>query len=95
MHRRHQLNYVPGVGYYELGSKRELKAVIKSLEQDVRGRLNDALQDPDGCLEAGAQLRFQLCCRLLKEIASGKAVTGDTTTVEDFSVLAKLGSAEE
>ena len=32
--------------------------------------------------------------RLLKEIASGKAVTGDTTTLEDFSVLAKL-SAEE
>ena len=33
--------------------------------------------------------------RLLKEIASGKPVTGDTTTLEDFSVLAKLGSAEE
>ena len=32
--------------------------------------------------------------RLLKEIASGKSVTGDTTTLEDFSVLAKL-SAEE
>ena len=33
--------------------------------------------------------------RLLKEIASGKTVTGDTTTLEDFSVLAKLASAEE
>lgn len=33
--------------------------------------------------------------RLLKEIASGKTVTGDTTTLEDFSVLAKLSSAEE
>ena len=33
--------------------------------------------------------------RLLKEIASGKTVGGDTTTLEDFSVLAKLGSAEE
>ncbi|MEO6872176.1 MAG: acetate--CoA ligase [Chthoniobacterales bacterium] len=33
--------------------------------------------------------------RLLKEIAAGKSVTGDTTTLEDFSVLAKLGSAEE
>jgi acetyl-CoA synthetase len=32
--------------------------------------------------------------RLLKEIASGKAVTGDTTTLEDLTVLAKL-SAEE
>ena len=32
--------------------------------------------------------------RLLKEIASGKAVTGDTTTLEDFSVLAKLSEEE-
>src|SRR3954471_14265824 len=33
--------------------------------------------------------------RLLKEIASGKAVTGDTTTLEDLSVLAKLSTDEE
>jgi acetyl-CoA synthetase len=32
--------------------------------------------------------------RLLKEIASGKTVTGDTTTLEDFGVLAKLGEEE-
>ena len=32
--------------------------------------------------------------RLLKEIASGKSVTGDTTTLEDFSVLAKLSGEE-
>ena len=33
--------------------------------------------------------------RLLKEIASGKVVTGDTTTLEDLSVLATLAGAEE
>lgn len=33
--------------------------------------------------------------RLLKEIASGKIVTGDTTTLEDLSVLATLAEAEE
>jgi acetyl-CoA synthetase len=33
--------------------------------------------------------------RLLKEIASGEKVTGDTTTLEDFSVLAKLSENEE
>jgi acetyl-CoA synthetase len=33
--------------------------------------------------------------RLLKEIASGANVTGDTTTLEDFSVLAKLAESEE
>ena len=33
--------------------------------------------------------------RLLKEVASGKTVTGDTTTLEDFSVLSKLAGPEE
>ena len=33
--------------------------------------------------------------RLLKEIASGAKVSGDTTTLEDFSVLAKLSASEE
>src|SRR5437762_1544477 len=33
--------------------------------------------------------------RLLKEIASGAKVTGDTTTLEDFGVLAKLSDSEE
>ncbi len=32
--------------------------------------------------------------RLLKEIASGNQITGDTTTLEDFSILAKLASSE-
>jgi acetyl-CoA synthetase len=33
--------------------------------------------------------------RLLKEIASGATVTGDTTTLEDFSVLTTLRESEE
>jgi acetyl-CoA synthetase len=33
--------------------------------------------------------------RLLKEIAAGAKVTGDTSTLEEFSVLTKLASAEE
>jgi acetyl-CoA synthetase len=33
--------------------------------------------------------------RLLRDIASGKATTGDTTTLEDFSVLARLREDEE
>ncbi|HEY4284569.1 MAG TPA: AMP-binding protein, partial [Chthoniobacterales bacterium] len=33
--------------------------------------------------------------RLLKEIAAGAKVTGDTTTLEDFGVLTKLATAEE
>ena len=33
--------------------------------------------------------------RLLKEVAAGGRVTGDTTTLEDFSVLARLQNSEE
>ena len=33
--------------------------------------------------------------RLLKEIAAGKSVTGDTTTLEDLSILAKLQAGED
>jgi acetyl-CoA synthetase len=33
--------------------------------------------------------------RLLKEIAAGKTVSGDTTTLEDFSILARLSSSQE
>ena len=33
--------------------------------------------------------------RLLREVASGKEVQGDTTTLEDLSVLAKLRTDED
>jgi acetyl-CoA synthetase len=33
--------------------------------------------------------------RLLKQVAAGGEIKGDTTTLEDLTVLAKLGSAEE
>src|SRR5690606_11782367 len=33
--------------------------------------------------------------RLLRDIASGKEEVGDTTTLEDYSVLAKLRESEE
>jgi acetyl-CoA synthetase len=33
--------------------------------------------------------------RLLKQIAAGQTITGDTTTLEDFSILAKLASASD
>jgi acetyl-CoA synthetase len=33
--------------------------------------------------------------RLLKQVAAGGEIKGDTTTLEDFSVLTRLGSAEE
>jgi acetyl-CoA synthetase len=33
--------------------------------------------------------------RLLKQIAAGEAIVGDTTTLEDFSILAKLANSSE
>jgi acetyl-CoA synthetase len=33
--------------------------------------------------------------RLLRDIASGRAVVGDTSTLEDFSVLAQLRMSDE
>ena len=33
--------------------------------------------------------------RLLRDIASGKETIGDTTTLEDYGVLAKLRDTEE
>ena len=33
--------------------------------------------------------------RLLKQVAAGTEIKGDTTTLEDFNVLAKLGASEE
>jgi acetyl-CoA synthetase len=33
--------------------------------------------------------------RLLKQVASGTEIKGDTTTLEDFNVLARLGNSDE
>jgi acetyl-CoA synthetase len=33
--------------------------------------------------------------RLLRDVAAGKEVTQDTTTLEDFSVIAKLRESDE
>ncbi|MBW1844582.1 MAG: hypothetical protein JRJ05_09600, partial [Deltaproteobacteria bacterium] len=33
--------------------------------------------------------------RLLRDIASGKETVGDTSTLEDFSVIAKLRESDE
>jgi acetyl-CoA synthetase len=33
--------------------------------------------------------------RLLKQVAAGETIVGDTTTLEDFSILAKLASSSE
>jgi acetyl-CoA synthetase len=73
------------------------EALKKELIQVVRKQIG-ALATPD-------QIRFtealpktrsgKIMRRLLKELASGNEVKGDTTTLEDFSVLAKLKESDE
>ena len=57
-----------------------------------------ALARPDGIrfTEALPKTRSgKIMRRLLRDIASGKATVGDTSTLEDYSVLARLRSEEE
>ena len=70
----------------------------------LKTELRDHVGEHIGALAKPDEVRFaealpktrsgKIMRRLLKEIASGKAVTGDTTTLEDFSVLAKLSEEE-
>src|SRR5947209_17162665 len=69
----------------------------KELVKTVRAQIG-ALAQPD-------QIRFteslpktrsgKIMRRLLKELAAGGDIKGDTTTLEDFSVLAKLKEKDE
>jgi acetyl-CoA synthetase len=73
----------------------------RTLKEELRSHVGQhigAIARPDEVRFAEALPKTRsgkIMRRLLKEIASGQSVTGDTTTLEDFSVLAKLASAEE
>ncbi len=88
-----------GCGRFRHSEKR--REATPSLKEELRdhvGKHIGAIAKPDEVRFAEALPKTRsgkIMRRLLKEIASGKTVTGDTTTLEDFSVLAKLGSAEE
>jgi acetyl-CoA synthetase len=83
------------------GGAEKLNLDLKRLKEELRahvGREIGAIAKPDDLRfsEALPKTRSgKIMRRLLREVASGKAVTGDTTTLEDFSVLAKLQSDEE
>jgi acetyl-CoA synthetase len=57
-----------------------------------------ALADPDDIHFANALPKTRsgkIMRRLLRDIAAGKETVGDTSTLEDYSVLAKLREEEE
>src|ERR1700731_433851 len=86
------------VAFVTLKARVNASAALKVELRDHVGIHIGAIAKPDDVRFAEALPKTRsgkIMRRLLKEIASGKTVTGDTTTLEDFSVLAKLASAEE
>ena len=81
-----------------------LRSGFKASE-DIKKQLVQQVRKQIGALATPDQIRFtdalpktrsgKIMRRLLKELASGGEVKGDTTTLEDFSVLARLKESEE
>jgi acetyl-CoA synthetase len=72
---------------------------------ELRGALLDHVTRKICALAKPKEIRFtealpktrsgKIMRRLLRDIASGKQTMGDTTTLEDYSVLARLRESEE
>jgi acetyl-CoA synthetase len=86
------------VAFVTLKSDADPSRVLKQELRDHVAKHIGAIAKPDEVRFAEALPKTRsgkIMRRLLKEIATGKSVTGDTTTLEDFSVLAKLAAPEE
>jgi acetyl-CoA synthetase len=74
-------------------------------DEEIRDALKKHVRKEIGALAVPDEIRFttalpktrsgKIMRRLLRDIASGKESTQDTSTLEDFSVLAKLRGDEE
>jgi acetyl-CoA synthetase len=72
---------------------------------DLKDRLREHVGRVIGAIARPADVRFtdalpktrsgKIMRRLLREIASGQTVQGDTTTLEDFGILARLQQSDE
>ncbi|MBD1209094.1 MAG: acetate--CoA ligase [Ignavibacteria bacterium] len=77
------------------------KGILAELKEELRNHVAKEI----GHIAKPDEIRFsdslpktrsgKIMRRLLREVASGNAVTGDTTTLEDFSVLEKLRTGDE
>lgn len=73
--------------------------------EELRGALKQHVRKEIGALAQPDDIRFaaalpktrsgKIMRRLLRDIASGKEQTGDTSTLEDYTVLAKIRAHEE
>src|SRR5438477_9164839 len=74
-------------------------------DETLRGELKEHVVREIGSIARPEEIRFtdalpktrsgKIMRRLLRDIAAGKETVGDTTTLEDYSVLAKLREEEE
>ena len=81
-----------------------VKSSVKATKE-LRAELRNHVGKEIGAVAKPDDIRFaealpktrsgKIMRRLLKEIAAGKTVQGDTTTLEDFNVIANLSKAEE
>jgi acetyl-CoA synthetase len=75
-------------------TSKDLAAVLKKHVRTVIGPV--ATPDEIRFTDALPKTRSgKIMRRLLKQVAAGELVTGDTTTLDDLSVLAKLATAED
>jgi acetyl-CoA synthetase len=71
----------------------------------LKQQLKDHVRKQIGALASPDMIRFsnslpktrsgKIMRRLLRDIAAGREKVGDTTTLEDYSILAKLRAGEE
>ena len=74
-------------------------------DEALMARLKQHVTKEIGAIARPAEIRFtnslpktrsgKIMRRLLRDIASGRAVVGDTSTLEDFSVLAQLRQSDD
>ena len=90
----------------DLETWRRLPAlVLIEVDQPRLSQLGQHVTKEIGAIARPDQIRFtdtlpktrsgKIMRRLLREIASGSDIKGDTTTLEDFSVIARLREHEE
>jgi acetyl-CoA synthetase len=73
--------------------------------KELAASIRDEVTKHIGAIAKPADVRFtdalpktrsgKIMRRLLRDIASGKQEVGDTTTLEDYSVLARLRESED
>jgi acetyl-CoA synthetase len=86
------------VAFVTLAEGNEAKPALKDELKSHVGKSIGSFAKPDEIRFTDALPKTRsgkIMRRLLRDLASGQATVGDTTTLEDFSVLAKLREAEE